>query len=140
MIKNLLKKRPLLTLPQIIVLAGVLAALYFALDLNRRAQAGELVGIDAGVLEAEIELETTRRVELEATLVYVQSDDYVADYARNEGGYLQPGEKRVAPIFIEAAPQATAVPASTPDPASQARPWQAWWRLLTDAPYPIGDR
>lgn len=134
--KKLFQQRPLLTIPQILVLLAVIAALFIALDLNRRAQAGRLVGIGEESLRAEIILETTRQVELEATLAYTQSEDYVAAYARNEGGAVLPGEKRVVPLLIEAPPGPTPPPAVTPDPALNARPWQAWWRLLTDAPQP----
>jgi hypothetical protein len=42
---RLLRQRPLLTLPQLLVLLAVIAALFIALDLNRRAQAGRLVGV-----------------------------------------------------------------------------------------------
>jgi cell division protein FtsB len=134
--KNFLRQRPLLTLPQFIVMLAIIFAIYVALDLNRRARAGQLVGIGEEALKQELMLETTRQVELQATLDYVQSDDYVAAYARDEGGQLQPGEVRVVPLPIEATPLPPAAPAVTPDPALDARPWQAWWRLLTDAPHP----
>lgn len=136
MYRKLWQQRPLLTVPQIIVLLVILAALFIALDLNRRAQAGALVGEDEALLQNELDIEVTRQVELQATLEYVQSDDYVAAYARDEGGYLLQGEKRVVPLLIEATPAPTAVSAPTPDPALQAHPWQAWWRLFTDTPYP----
>ncbi len=136
MYKDLWRQRPLLTLPQIIILLLIGAALFVAVDLNQRAQAGQLVGIGEGDLQIEVYAESTRQVELQVTLEYVQSDDYVAAYARNEAGYLLPGEKRVVPLIIEATPQATAVPTATPDPITNARPWQAWWHLLTDAPQP----
>ncbi|KAA3661783.1 MAG: hypothetical protein DWQ04_15370 [Chloroflexi bacterium] len=136
MYRKLWQQRPLLTIPQIIALLVVLASLFIALDLNRRARAGELVGGDETIIENELEMEVTRQVELQATLEYVQSEDYVAAYARDEGGYLLPGEKRVVPLVIEVTPEGTAVPVATSDPAQQAMPWQAWWRLLTDAPYP----
>lgn len=134
--KNFLRQRPLLTLPQFIVMLAIIFAIYVALDLNRRARAGQLVGIGEEALQQELMLETTRQVELQATLDYVQSDDYVAAYARDEGGQLQPGEVRVVPLPIEATPPPPAEAAVTPDPALDARPWQAWWRLLTDAPHP----
>ena len=137
MYKDLWRQRPLLSFPQIIIILLVGAALFIAVDLNRRAQAGQLVGVGQGDLQLEVDLESTRQVELEATLEYVLSDDYVAAYARNEGGYLLPGEKRVVPLVIEATPQPTAVPTATPDPIQNARPWQAWWHLLTDAPQPV---
>jgi len=130
-------ERPLLTLPQILLLLGLLAALFFALDINRRAQAGEQVGVGQEALRQEINFEATRRVELQATLSYVQSDDYVADYARNEAGYILPGEVRVVPLPLEATPIPTEPPPPTPDPAQNAHPWQAWLRLLTDIPQPV---
>lgn len=134
--KKFLGQRPLLTLPQFLVLLAVLAGLFIALDLNRRAQAGRLAGVGEEELQAEIDAEGTRQVELQATATYVQSDSYVEAYARNEGGYLKAGEVRVVPLFVEATPQTTPEAAPTADPAAQAQPWQAWWRLLTDAPLP----
>ncbi len=133
---RLSQQRPLLTFPQIVVLLVVIAALFIALDLNRRAQAGQLVGVGEEALQAEVDLETTRQVELEATLTFVESDDFVSAYARDEAGQLLPGEKRVVPLIIEAEPQATAVPTPTPDPIQNATPWQAWWTLFTDTPHP----
>lgn len=129
-------QRPLLTLPQIIVLLAVVAALFIGLDLNRRAQAGRAVGVGAEALNAEIAREATRQVALEATRDYVNSDDFVAEFARQEGGQLQPGERRIVPLFVDATPQPTPIPTPTPDPAHAARPWQAWWRLISDSPLP----
>ncbi|MCP5095294.1 MAG: hypothetical protein GY943_07065 [Chloroflexi bacterium] len=131
-----LRQRPLLTLPQILIILGILGALFIALDLNRRAQEGSLVGSDEAIIQEELTLQTTRQVELQATLVYVQSDDYVAAYARDEGGYLLPGEKRIVPLPIEVTVVPVVALESTSDPANSARPWQAWWQLLTDAPLP----
>lgn len=134
--KRFFRQRPLLTLPQILVLLAVSAALFIALDLNRRAQAGQLVGVGEEALQAEVSAESTRQVELQATLTFVESEDFVSAYARDEAGQLLPGERRVVPLIIAATPQPTAVADPTPDPAASAQPWQAWWRLLTDAPHP----
>lgn len=134
--KKFLSQRPLLTLPQFLVLLAVIAGLFIALDLTRRAQAGRLAGVGEEELQAEIDAESTRQIELQATATYVQSDSYVEAYARSEGGYLKAGEMRVVPMFVEETPEATPGATPTPDPATQARPWQAWWRLLTDAPLP----
>jgi cell division protein FtsB len=136
MYKNL-RQRPLLTLPQILVILGILAALFIALDLNRRAQDGALVGSDEAIIQEELTLQVTRQVELQATLEYVQSEDYIAAYARDEGGFLLPGEKRIVPLPLEVTAAPVVLLEITPDPAASARPWQAWWRLLTDAPHPI---
>ena len=133
---KLFGQRPLLTLPQILVLLVVAGALFIALDLNRRARAGEMVGVGEETLQQQVDLESTRTVELQATLDYVESDAYVEAYAHGEGGLLLPGEKRVVPLVVETTPQATAVPQPTPDSAVAARAWQAWWQLLSDAPLP----
>lgn len=133
---KLLSHRPLLTVTQIIVLVIILVGLVFALDLNRRAQAGRLVGTGAETLAEELEMEVTRQAELRVTLSYVQSEDYVAAYARDEGGYILPGEKRIVPLIVNGTPEPVQQTAPTPDPAIYARPWQAWWQLLTDSPLP----
>lgn len=134
--KKLFQQRPLLTISQIIILLGVLGILFVGLDLTRRAQAGRLVDVGEEDLLQEIGLESTRQIELQATLEYVQSDDYVEAYARSEGGYILPGEKRIVPLPIEAPPGTSPLATPTPDPAIGARPWQAWWRLISDAPHP----
>jgi hypothetical protein len=131
-----LRQRSLFSWPQALVLLAVLAALLVALDLNRRAEAGRLVGVNEETLRHQVDLETTRQVELKATLAYVQSEDFVSAYARNEGGQLLPGERRVVPLVVEVTPTPLPPPPPTPDPAVDAQPWQAWWRLLTDAPQP----
>lgn len=131
-------RRPLLTMTQIIVLLFVFAALFVVLDLNRRAKAGRLVGVGGESLRSELDIASTRQIELQATLSFVQSDEYVSIYAREEGGLLLPGEKRIVPLVIEATPIATPALQPTPDPAQFARPWQAWWQLLSDRPLPSG--
>ncbi len=133
---KLFRQRPLLSIPQIIILLIVIGILFIGLDLTRRAQAGRLVGAGGESLQQEISLEATRQIELQATLEYVQSDDYVEAYARDEGGYILPGEKRIVPMPIEAPPGAAPNAEPTPDPAAAARPWHAWWQLLSDAPQP----
>lgn len=134
--KRLFGQRTLLTVPQLLVLLAVVAGLFIAIDLNRRAQAGRMAGVGEDDLSTEIAAESTRQIQLQATATYVQSDSYVESYARNEGNYIRPGEVRVVPLFVEGTPEPTPVPEPTPDPAAQALPWQAWWRLLTDAPQP----
>jgi len=69
-------------------------------------------------------------------LAYVESDDYISVYAREEGGLLLPGEKKVVPLIIAASPDPLLPDEPTPDPAEYARPWQAWWQILTDSPMP----
>ncbi len=133
---RILRRRPLLSVPQVVLLLVILAAIIIALDLNRQAQAGRTVGSGGEALQAQIALESTRQVELQVTLAYVTSEDYVAQYARDEGGQLLEGEQRVVPLLLAVTPAPTPLPPPTPDPALNAHPWQAWWTLLTDAPQP----
>lgn len=136
MSRKLFRQKPLLTVPQILILLAVIAGLFIALDLNRRAQLGRLAGAGEAELLEEIQAEGTRQIELQATATYVNSEHYVEAYAREEGGYVLPGERRVVPLIVEGTPAPSATPIPTPDPAASAYPWQAWWRLLTDAPLP----
>ena len=136
MARKLFRQKPLLTVPQILILLAVIAGLFIALDLNRRAQLGRLAGAGEAELREEIQAEETRQIELQATATYVNSEQYVEAYAREEGGYVLPGERRVVPLIVEGTPVPAPTPAPTPDPAASAHPWQAWWRLLTDAPLP----
>lgn len=129
-------RRSIHSVAQLGLLLVVIAAMFIVLDLNRRAKDGRLVGAGAEALQAELDEEITRQVELKATLEFVQSDEYVAIYAREEGGMLLPGEKRIVPLKIEATPGPMPQSQPTPDPALYARPWQAWWSLLSDAPLP----
>lgn len=131
------RTRPLFSVTQVILVLVVAGGIIIAIDFNNRAQAGRLVGNDEEALQSQIEREATRQVELMVTLEYVSSDDYAASYARNERGMILPGERRIVPILQEAPPESTPIAPATPDPASQARPWQGWWRLMTDAPQPI---
>ncbi len=135
---NLKRFRPfsILNVSQVLVLLAVAATMIIVLDLSRREQAGRQVGVNEESLAIQVTEMWHRQVELKATLSYVQSDDYVADFARNEAGYILPGERRVVPLVIPSAPGPEPVPIGTPDPAHDARPWQAWLRLLTDAPAP----
>ena len=134
-----LRQRALLNLPQFMALLLVLVSLAVVVDLNRRARAGESVGLGEAEVRAQVVAEQTRHVELQATLAYVESNEYVAAYARNEGGYILPGEKRIVPLTIDAPPIPPTPAPIPPDPALAARPWQAWWQLLTDAPLPQRD-
>jgi hypothetical protein len=135
MYKRLFRSPFILTLPQLAAILIIIGGIIVALDLNRREQSGRLVGVGEADLAQEIAHEQERQRQLQATRVYVESEDYVADYARNEGGYLLPGERRVVVTTID---EPAAPPPLEPqiEPLEYARPWQAWWRLLTDAPYP----
>jgi len=130
------RSRPLFSLPQVVFFMVIAVWIVISIDLNNRAQAGRLVGQGEEALQVQIDNEITRNVELQATYEYVNSDSYISSYAHSEARLILPGERLIVPILQEATPGPTPLAATTPDPAIQARPWQAWWRLLSDAPQP----
>ena len=135
---KLVWKKPLLTITQLFALLVILFGLFVALDLNRRAQAGRVVGKDEESLQAEYDAEKRRQVELLATLEWVRSPEYVSFYAYEEGGLIKKGEKRVITMVVDENQEGFSTIPDSSDPAQYARPWQAWWQLLTDAPLPTG--
>ena len=134
--RHVFRQRSLLSLPQVLVLVAIVVAIYIGVDLNHRAQTGRLIRANEISLLEKVALETTRQIELVVTREFVNSDDYVAAYARNEAGMVKPGELRIVPLELGSLPLPTAVASVTPDPAIDARAWQAWWRLISDAALP----
>ena len=135
--RRVFRQRPLLSLAQVFVLIAIVVAIYIGVDLNHRAQTGRLIQANELSLLEKVDMETTRQIELEVTRDYVNSDDYVAAYARNEAGMLKPGELRIVPLQLDGMSPLPSVQATvTPDPAIDARAWQAWWRLFSDAALP----
>ena len=134
--RRVLRQRPLLSLPQILVLVAIVVAIYIGVDLNHRAQTGRLIQANELSLEEKVALESTRQIELIVTRDYVNSEEFTASFARNEAGMSLGIERRIVPLVQNTSPLPTAVPTSTPDPAYDARAWQAWWRLFSDAQLP----
>ena len=72
----------------------------------------------------------TEQAALEATLTYVQSDEYVEQVARAELNKVRPGDHRIIVVTREA-------PTGTPSPGAQLQPAPSggtyvsnWWELL----------
>lgn len=68
---------------------------------------------------------------LEARLDYVQSDEYIAEWAREHAGMTLPGETLVIPITPTPTP--TPIPTPTPPPTPTPIPppfWMRWWQAL----------
>lgn len=130
------RQKPLLSFTQILILSALLITIAAGFNLSRRAQTYRLIESSEKRLEEQLIMETTRQVELQVTMEYVNSEDFVASYARDEGGQIFPGDRRIAPRIPTPQVAPTPIAQPTPDPAYHARPWQAWWRLFSDAPLP----
>jgi cell division protein FtsB len=112
---------------KLLIAAAILVALLVFGELWRRiSQAAELRGMEhqVGAQVTELAGESKRM----ATLIAgAQSDEAVADWARNEGKMVLPGEVLIQPI----APTAQA---ATPEPAEDTwgnlPNWRVWWEWL----------
>lgn len=75
-------------------------------------------------LQQAITIEQIRATRLAERARYVQSEEFVARWARMEAGMIRPRE---TPYRLERIPRSpTPYPTPTPTPS----PWQAWWMQL----------
>ena len=125
-----------LTLPQIITIFLGLVALFVLFGLSKNSTKLQQVSADQATIQAELNIEETRAVQLQATLTYHESDDSILDHIVIEDGQLAPGEIPISSIMVTQQPEQQIAPPPTPDPALSAQRWQFWWQLLTDAPPP----
>jgi len=130
------KKRPILSVAQMVVIIGIIIAVAMAMNLNAKAHAGRTLSKHETALSLRVTEEVVRQGQLVITLTYVYSNDYVADYARNQGGMILPGEKRVAPLLHPPPPTPTPIPTSISDLMAPNTPFEAWWVLFFDSPPP----
>lgn len=87
-------------------------------------------------VQAEYDHEQAISAELQATRNYIETDQYLEQYNREEANKQLQGERRVVVVAIEATPMPTLEPTPVADPAESVLPWQMWWELLWDAPQP----
>lgn len=136
-------RRRQLSSTQITFAAIVAIGLMLAINFSDRIEAERELEAIQDTVEQEIELLQREQRQLEQDLAYVNSDAYVADWARREGRMVQPNELLVVPIPDTSALELTPTPEPTilietspPTP----EPWQVWWALFFDSPAPrLGD-
>lgn len=130
-------KRPVFSLPQVLILVGILIAMALVIGLDARSSANKANNPDEQMISARLSSEQQRNKQLVMTLTYVNSDDYVADYARNEAGMILPGEVRVVPMFDPPLPTSTPLPPPISAVAEPSTPFEAWWMIFFDSSPPI---
>jgi len=127
------KKRPVVSSRQFIAIIVATMALFMAVDFGRRVAAIYRLQREKARLEQEIAQEKARQEELEAYKGFVQSDEFVEQWARTEGRMVKPGETAVVPI-----PARTPPPPAEPPPkegrAAEGAHWREWWELLFGRP------
>lgn len=119
-----------ITLPNVLLVIGIVVALSVIIDFNRRIQAEQRISAEADVLRVEVTALAATQLAQATELAYSQSDAYVLDWAHSEGRYVQPGEVLVVPL---APGGATATPAVAPAPPEPVLTnFQIWWALFFD--------
>ncbi len=119
-----------------IMFAAILAiGLILGLNFTRLFTAGQPLQQTYNQLTTDITQLEKDQAGLTRERDYVQSDDYVESWARDEGKMLLPGEHLVIPVGSQSAAestpevvQQTAVQTTPPDPPK----WQLWWSLFFD--------
>jgi len=87
-------------------------------------------------LEQAVATQRARQGYLTATLTYVQTDDYVEQWAREEAKMAKPGEVLIIPVVSSEGAEPTATPAARRQDAAPSIPgdapwWKVWWQALT---------
>ena len=137
------KKPPLISGTQFAAIVVLTIALFLVIDFGRRATAGYYVSQTEKRLDAEIEALLEQQEALKQRLEYVQTDEYVERWAREQAHMVRPGDRRLIVIT----PPASSAPEQDPQPVESTLPnsvtaqtvatepvpnWHRWWRLFWD--------
>jgi cell division protein FtsB len=120
----------------VILAVGLLLAINFS---SRIADGQELLNaydnVSTEIQELKLEYAT-----LSAQSTYVQSDQYVEEWARNRGKMIRSGQRLIIPVPVGAPPTATPASVSIDDSFEDGlpnpEPWELWWSLFFDTAPP----
>lgn len=123
-----------------IMFAAILAiGLILGLNFTRLFSSSQPLQQTYNQLASEIKQLEKDQSDLIRERDYVQSDEYVESWARDEGKMIIPGEHLVIPVGAQSVAEAT------PEPVEQAvvqttpsdpPKWQLWWTLFFDSDPP----
>ena len=128
------------TWSQFVVTILITIALAVVLDFGHRAAVSADLQREARRLEHKVATLEAENLALQVQQEWVQTDDYVEEWARTEGIMVLYGETPVVPVPADqAAPvERAAIPAppseSIKTPSEETSDhWQEWWTLFFDA-------
>lgn len=123
------RKRGLnISMPQVMLVVGVIAALSVIINFSSRIQAEQRISAEAANLRQEVTAMAATQAAQATELAYVQSDAYVMEWAHSEGRLVREGEVLVVPV-----PASTAAPTPPPQAPAPDVPdsnLQIWWDLF----------
>ena len=140
--KNQETKKPRsksVTSMQFLAIILITIALAVVLDFGHRAAVSAELKREARRLERQVATLEAEHRELEAQREWVETDGYVEEWARTEGGMVLRGETPVVPVPTgqEATAEiAASVPVSDSNKAASEEAmgtgghWQEWWDLF----------
>ena len=132
------KKPPLISGTQFAAIVVLTIALFLIVDFGRRTTAGYYVSQTEKRLDAEIKALLAQQESLEKHLDYVQTDEYVERWAREQAHMVRPGDRRLIVVTPPASATQSKEALPVPRPSSstvasaQVPNWHHWWRLFWD--------
>jgi cell division protein FtsB len=121
-----------LSLPKIVTIVTIILVAVLTIDFGRKALDNYHIQRQVEWLRADVAAEQEENEALQERLVYVSSDAYVEEIARERLKMVKAGDKAVVlvPRSIDQ-PSATTPVAATQEPEKEPEPyWQQWWDLF----------
>lgn len=107
----------------LLVLFGLLM-----MDLNTRLQELSRVSAQRDLVKTQVAAQVATQQYLKTRIAYVDSDEYVEEWARQEAHMARPGDHVIVPLPPENV-QPTTMPPVSPT-IEPAKPWEVWWALF----------
>ncbi|MBN1936268.1 MAG: hypothetical protein JW934_16490 [Anaerolineae bacterium] len=129
------KAQSIMSGAQFVGIVVLTVILLLIVDYGRRASTGYYVAQAEEQLKAEIGIELTKNAQLKERLDYVQGEEYVEEWAREDGHMVRAGDRPLilvtvaAPFVLQSAPLPVQTNDATPQPT-----WYHWWYLFFDTP------
>jgi len=98
------------------------------MDLNSRLQELSRVSTQRDLVQTQVIAEITTQQAIKTRIAYVDSEEYVEEWARQEAHMAKPGDHVIVPL-----PPADIQPTPTPfilPTIEPAKPWEVWWALF----------
>ncbi len=113
---------------QILVLGGIFILILLVMDFNARLERLNRLEREVKTVRAEATHALQTQVALQTAIAYATSEQAVEEWAREEAGYIRPGDYPVIPL---PAPGGTVI--ATVEPTVVLTPvenWQVWLELF----------
>lgn len=112
-----------------LLMAGLLVLFgLLMMDLNTRLQELSRVSAQRDLVKTQVAAQIATQQYLKTRIAYVDSDEYVEEWARQEAHMARPGDHVIVPLppgNIQPTPTPLVLPTLEP-----VKPWEVWWALF----------